>query len=190
VCNVAGFAGIVIAASAGDDTDTKIQGILLRVVSTICWISQVMIIRKTRASANWLQIEFVTGFVNAFLTTPGIILVQYIVKHVFYESGVSEFALIQISRIQWGQCITIGAIGFSALACNTIGFQLEEAPRASIVMYLEIPLMYVAQWAVFGKGISLTELCGVVILVISVLGAAIEKLVMLRRSEKVSIIVV
>lgn len=63
------------------------------------------------------------------------------------------------------------------------------------MMYLDIPLTYVAQWIGFGEGISLVELCGVLVLMCGIIGTSIEKLMQMRqrrltfiRSDKSSII--
>jgi len=87
------------------------------------------------------------------------------------------------------ECILIGAVGFSGLACFTIGFQLEHAPRGCIVMYVEIPIMYVAQWIAFGEGITLTELIGVLIMICGIVGSAVEKIMIIRKVSSENLII-
>merc|ERR1719320_1593042 len=183
-CNIGAFLGIVLAVSAEDESGASADGIILAALSTLCWAIQVILIRRTRSEAHWLEIEFVTGFVNAVVLSPGIFLMQYLVTTFTNRESFYELTLIEITAWQWFECIVVGAVAFAGLACLTIGFQLEEAPRGSVVMYLEIPIMYIAQWVFFGEGISCTELVGVVIMILGILGAAGEKIVMIRMGRE------
>jgi len=182
-CNISGFVGLGISVSGEDLSGSSLQGIFLAVMSTICWAIQIIIIRRTRSSAHWLQIEFITGFVNSVVMTPGILLTQYVYVTVMKNRVDVELSLTQITPSQWARCIIIGCVGFLGLSCYTIGFQLEEAPRGAIVMYLELPLMYIAQWIVFGQGVSLMELCGLIVLICGIMGASIEKIIMSKQKE-------
>jgi len=70
----------------------------------------------------------------------------------------------------------IGGFAFIGLGCYTRGFQLEEAPRGTIIMYLEIPFVYLLQWLVFGQSVSLTEISGVALVLVGTIGTAVEKI--------------
>jgi len=188
LCSVSAFLGIALALSAEDESGSSVEGILMAVGSTLCWAIQVIIIRRTRTSTHWLQLEFVTGMVNAVFLSPGLLVIQWIVNITNHDSPDRELTLVELSTRQWVECIVVGAIAFSALACFTIGFQLEQAPRGCIVMYMEIPIMYVAQWIVFGQGISLIELIGVLIMICGIMGSAVEKILIMRKEASESLI--
>lgn len=55
---------------------------------------------------------------------------------------------------QWGIGICIGTIVTIALCTITLGFQLEEAPRGAMIMYLEVPLIIVAEYFMFDIAMS------------------------------------
>jgi len=106
--------------------------------------------------------------------------------HYFVASGYQELTFIDITTSQWCKCIVVGLVAFSAVSFTTIGFQLEEAPRGSVIMYFEIPFMYIAQWVIFGEGISSTELLGVLFMITGSLGPMVEKIIMIKREEQAS----
>jgi len=187
LCTISGFVGIGLSVSGEDLSGASVEGILLSVLSTLCWAAQIMIIRRTRSTAHWLQIEFITGFVNSVVMTPGILFTQYIYVTVMHNSVNVELSLVEMTSYQWARCIVIGCVGFLGLSCYTIGFQLEEAPRGAIVMYLGLPLMYVAQWIVFGQGISVMELCGVLVLICGIMGASIEKIILTKQKNEATL---
>lgn len=80
----------------------------------------------------------------------------------------------------------MGAMAFIGLGCYTRGFQLEEAPRGAIIMYLAIPFSYFLQWVVFGRSVSWTELGGVLLVVFGTVGSALEKVFIEKRNDRKS----
>jgi len=77
----------------------------------------------------------------------------------------------------------IGLIAFIGLGCSTRGFQLEEGPRGAIIMYLEVPYVYLLQWMVFGWGVSWKELSGVMLVLVGTIGTAVEKVLIDKRKR-------
>jgi len=82
---------------------------------------------------------------------------------------------VHIEQVKWVQFIAIGFLAYISLGFLTLGFQMEEAPRGAIIMYIEIPFNYLAQWAMFHCGVSLMELCGVGLVLAGTIGTALEK---------------
>merc|ERR1719412_1175237 len=103
----------------------------------------------------------VTAVTHSFVLTPlawvGQIIVRTIVDKPINHAVFNE----DITPVQWAQCAGIGVVAFVGLGCSTRGFQLEEAPRGAIIMYLEIPFVYVAQAIFFKTPTTVVELLGV-----------------------------
>lgn len=186
MCTLIGFLGIFLVVSS-EMADSVIYGILLTFASACCWAVQLVLIRRTRAEAHWLQIEFLTACIHSLVLTPSVMFVQYLVdSYMKYNS--SKIINVYIKPLQWGDCLLIGAIAFIGLGFFTRGFQLEEAPRGAIIMYLEIPFIYFAQWIMFGRGVSLAELSGICLVLSGNVGAATEKILIDRgRNLKIHI---
>lgn len=99
---------------------------------------------------------------------------------------ISDYKIVNVNipLVLWGECILIGAVAFIGLGCYTRGFQLEEAPRGAIIMYLAIPYAYFLQWLVFGQGVSWTELGGVLLVVLGTVGSAVEKVIIISKQKR------
>ena len=133
-------------------------------------------IRNTRTSVHWLQVELFTAVTHSLVLTPLAFAGQYAVliltgrahdaRTVIFDGGVDAST--------WAVCVGVGVVAFVGLGCSTKGFQLEEAPRGAIVMYLEIPFMYAAQAWVFGVRPSATEIIGVSLVLLACLVSATE----------------
>jgi len=161
--------------------DSEVEGIILAAVGMFCWAVQIVIIRRTRAEAHWLQIEFLTACLQLVLT-PSVWLIQYVVVTIEQKST-KEVVNLHIEPFQWGDSVLVGVFSLIGLGCCTRGFQLEEAPRGAILMYLEIPLIYFLQWIVFGRGVSWTELSGIVLVLLGSVGTAAEKVFADKRER-------
>ena len=138
--NLSGGGGAKVAADLNDTRLNTLWGVLLTTASALCWAVQVIFIRKTRAGVHWLQVEMVTACVHSFLITPLVWLVQFVVLTIAGQpTGGGVIFDAEASAGEWGLCLAVGAAAFIGLGCSTRGFQLEEAPRGAIIMYLEIP---------------------------------------------------
>lgn len=94
-----------------------------------------------------------------------------------------EVVNTHIQPFQWGECMLIGGFAFIGLGCSTRGFQLEEAARGAVIMYLEIPFVYLLQWFVFGQSVSWTEISGVALVLVGTIGTAVEKVLIEKRKR-------
>jgi len=159
LCTLIGFSGTFCVAysSRGDN----VIGVFLSLAASISYSLQLIVIRRTRVEVHWFQIEFVTACVWSFILTPCVWLGQYVFNTVKHDHDINKIVKFDIEPYKWGYFVCIGVLCTFALGCWTRGFQLEEAPRGSIVAYLEVPITFVAQWILFGLGVTWIELCGV-----------------------------
>jgi len=74
LCTVIGFLGISVVLSSHGSNNAA--GIILALLCSFCMTFQTVIIRRTRAGAHWLQIEFLTSFLHTLVLTPSVWLVQ------------------------------------------------------------------------------------------------------------------
>merc|ERR1712228_187078 len=64
----------------------------------------------------------------------------------FYgKTGEFKLQFVSLSAIRWVEEISLGLLGFFALALLTRGSQLDAPSRTAICLYLEIPFVYVGQ---------------------------------------------
>jgi len=180
LCTVIGFTGTFFVLSS--DESYNAAGVILALLCSFCMTFETMIIRRTRAEAHWLQIEFLSSFLHTLILTPSVWLIQWIVYNIMH---VSDYKIVNVnlSAFLWGECILIGAIAFIGLACFTRGFQLEEAPRGAIIMYLAIPFSYFLQWLAFGSGVSCSEFCGILLILFGTVASAVEKILIEKRKR-------
>ena len=144
-CCLLGFVGVALVVdpwSGKHLNSDAAYGISLTCGSAVCWGLQIMLIRKTRSTAHWLQVEMVTAVVHSFLITPCAWLVQYAVLSTTNNRCCDNIVQLTMPRIYWAYCVAIGLVAFVGLGCSTRGFQIEQAPRGAMIMYLEIPFMY------------------------------------------------
>jgi drug/metabolite transporter (DMT)-like permease len=88
----------------------------------------------------------------------------------------SSIVNLDITTDAWLLCVGVGLLAFVGLGASTRGFQLEEAPRGAIIMYMEIPGVYAAQWACFGVAPAALEVCGVLVVLAACVSMTVEKL--------------
>lgn len=173
LCTLCSFAGTSVVLCSGEEDNLTI-GVILSLVSSISWALQFILIRRTREEVHWFQIEFLTACMLLYILTPCVWIIQYILITYTQDDG-TEILKLHIEPLEWCQLIIFGTVSCIALGCVTLGFQMEEAPRAAIIMYLDITFSILAQWVIFNRWLSLMELCGVGLVLVGTVSAAVEK---------------
>ena len=87
--------------------------------------------------------------------------------------------------VQYGKWLLLfGATftGFVGLALQTLGYQLEEAARASVMTVLEIPFAYVLQHYCFREEITPLGLVGVSLICFATTLNLLRRLQLARRA--------
>lgn len=64
---------------------------------------------------------------------------------------------------------------FAGLGLQTYGYQIEQAARASIMTFLEIPFSYLLQFVVFNHRPGVTALVGMILIAISGISNIVRK---------------
>ena len=89
----------------------------------------------------------------------------------------SDFQLIK-----WVLIVCATFTGFLGLALQTLGYQLEQAARASVMTVLEIPFAYLLQYFLFREPITRLGLIGTS-LVIAATGLNLLRRLQLERQN-------
>eukprot|EP00729_Bicosta_minor_P007863 gene7863-28557_t len=89
-----------------------------------------------------------------------------------YSNGYSRVAELQttlaaVLQFQdlFGIMLLLSLIGFTGLGLQTYGYQHEEAARASMMTFLEVPFAYVLQWQLFDDVLNRVQAAGMVLIV-------------------------
>jgi len=188
MCTIIGFVGTFLVVSTEGENSNLVAGVILALVSSISWALNLIFIRRTREDAHWVQIEWVTAFYWVFVFTPLAWIMIY-----FYNIGINNhegnrtMVNIYITPFQWFECVCLSFTALFAMGCLTLGFQLETAPRGAIMMYVEIPFVYLVEYFL-GMRMTTLEMFGVALVLGGTLGNAVEDYWKIRmRSKKYKI---
>jgi len=153
LCSLTGFAGIICTASNASVEKGFVVGVILALASSLSYTFHLVCVRRTRSDVHWSQVEFNAAFVWPFILVPCTLIGQHVFDKVTHDNDRIIFNL-HMEPFQWGIGICIGTIVTIALCTITLGFQLEEAPRGAMIMYLEVPLIIVAEYFMFDIAMS------------------------------------
>ena len=120
--------------------------------------------RKSKACV-WTAVNHTSSFLSAFAFTPLAFLVWTSVDDTAWQQSIDALARLE-SRADGGMGkwpLLIGATltGFAGLALQTLGYQREEAAKASVMTILEIPFAYLLQFFAFGDELNAVGIGGV-----------------------------
>jgi len=135
--------------------ETSSTGIILALIGAVFVGSLGPLVRKSKG-AHWVTVELYAHTSSAFLLTPALLFLKKMYFGVILPSGVS---------FPWIKLVLISVSGFSGLACHTIAYQYAQASTGSLLMYIEIPLAYGLQIAVFGKAVDIIDILGCICIV-------------------------
>eukprot|EP00667_Euglena_gracilis_P009997 EG_transcript_10167 len=130
------------------------------------------VITKCGKDSHWLQIEHGSTFIGAFILTPLAILVE---RHFDASKGdpVSEilraWEVLQRDRVSILIVLLIPCAQFVGLAFQTVAYQIAEAGKCSLMLYLMIPQSYVMQYFVFQSPMTIWGNVGVTLIIIACL---------------------
>ena len=169
------------AAGAKDDGSYYI-GALSSFVSAVVAGLLPICTRKSKA-CFWTAVNHCSSALSALVFTPIAIGIWFMVDpggpHKMVVSlgellQPEEFMMVRTSSTgadgaeaidwqigRWPLLLGATVTGFVGLALQTLGYQLEEAARASLMTVLEIPFAYVLQYALFREPMTPLGLCGV-----------------------------
>lgn len=143
------------------------MGLILAVVAATCLVI-LPIITKCGRDSHWLQIEHGSTFLGAFVLTPAALwLEQYLdpsgpdlwlqFEHARSTLSADHVALAVVLLIPCAQ--------FVGLAFQTVAYQIAEAGKCSLMLYLMIPQSYVMQYLVFHTPMTLWANVGMAFIV-------------------------
>ena len=136
--------------------------------------------RKSR-EAHWATVELWSAATSTFVFTP-LALLAWVNTDTDTNTAAAAAAGGHHSRagevraavagiLQFRHLFAIVAaislVGFAGLGLQTFGYQREEAARASMMTFLEVPFAYVLQWRLFGQVPTVTQACGMGLIVAS-----------------------
>ena len=88
-----------------------------------------------------------------------------------------------LNGIRWVEEISLGLLGFCALALLTRGSQLDAPARTAICLYLQIPVTYAGQCIMTGTLPNLFVFIGIVLVLASVIIPAVRKLSAAKKEK-------
>jgi drug/metabolite transporter (DMT)-like permease len=146
-------------------------------LGTLCALSSAFIAgllpvctRKSK-EAVWIVVNQVSDALSAFVFTPLAFVVWFSVdSSAEIQCRAAAAALFTGSHPagstfdgtgKWLLLLGATFTGFAGLALQTLGYQREEAAKASVMTILEIPFAYLLQNAIFHDEITPLGICGV-----------------------------
>ena len=114
----------------------------------------------------WTAVNHVSSALSALVFTPLAFVVWFSLDSTAIEQSMSSLgALEQASDSgafgKWALLVGATVTGFVGLALQTLGYQQEEASKASVMTVLEIPFAYMLQAWIFHDEVSALGLVGV-----------------------------
>lgn len=131
--------------------------------------------RKSK-EAHWATIELWSAAGSSFIFTPiGLLVWFYMPSIVGFTDSRSERvdktreAVTAVLHFQplLAIILALSLVGFAGLGLQTYGYQREEAARASMMTFLEVPFAYLMQWQVFGDVLTWLQAVGMSLIVLS-----------------------
>ena len=159
------------AAADGVDDSSYLMGALSSLCSAVIAGLLPVCTRKSK-ECHWTAVNHVSSALSAFLFTPIGFAVWFATDVTAMEQSASSFdalaeqggggdgaAGVHLGR--WPLLLGATVTGFAGLALQTLGYQREEAAKASVMTILEIPFAYLLQAVVFHDEITALGLGGV-----------------------------
>ena len=148
----------------GDDKPSYLLGALSSLTSSIIAGLLPVCTRKSKECV-WTAVNHTSSFLSAFLFTPLAFLVWASYDPTAWQQSLDAVGALA-SRADGGMGkwpLLIGATltGFAGLALQTLGYQREEAAKASVMTILEIPFAYLLQFFAFGDELNMLGIGGV-----------------------------
>lgn len=105
---------------------------------------------------HWTTVEHATSALSGFVFTPLALAFQYLAP-----TAVNTFQYPELSPGRIMLLLVAAMVGFAGLGLQTYGYQHEEASKASVMTFLEIPFAYLLQHFVFQQTVNGWGLAGV-----------------------------
>merc|ERR1719206_249842 len=185
ICVLSGLLGIAFVAQpsfifGGVNTETSASrrdiGIIIGMGSAICAGAQYVIVNYTKRDCHWLQVEQITAALSTFVLCPLGFVCFALAKYSQSDSDQFEIDFVNLDGARWAEEISLGLLGFLALALLTRGSQLDAPSRTAICLYLEIPFVYVGQCVMERELPNVYVFVGIVLVLCSVMVPAVRKL--------------
>jgi len=188
ICVCAGIIGVILITQPSfifhshnaytNELDEWI-GIMFIISSTLAYTVQSLILRAKSVSIHWLQFEFITATFATCIFVPTVGLFYFLVNYLMWNDASRAILSIfnpWISYVDWFQAISFGVVGCFANATLTRATQLAQARWVSIILYGEVPLVYIGQAIIYHLyGNTLTWI-GAAIVIISVLAPSLREI--------------
>lgn len=152
-------------------------GIVIALMSALCFAIQYVLVNYMKDDIHWLQIEHVSSLLSAFLLTPIGILIFWSFDNISIPWNVDNVGV-------WCEQIALGFLGFICIALLTRGSQLDIPARTSLCLYIQIPFTYLGQILISGKIPNVYIIVGTVLVVVSIAIPWLQKYC--QRDERVS----
>lgn len=143
-----------------DKSGTYAKGALYALLSAFVAGLLPMCVRLSK-SCHWATVEHTSAFVASFILTP----VGLCIEAASLKDNVFSGKSFSSHNMAWLSLVSL--IGFSALALQTYGYQREEASKASMMTFLEIPFAYMIQCIFFKQQITALGVLGIFLVVVS-----------------------
>ena len=122
-----------------------------------------MCTRKSK-ECFWTAVNHVSSALSAVVFTPAAFVVWFALDNTAVDQSLESIAELTTPTAdglpfgRWALLLGATLTGFLGLALQTLGYQREEAAKASVMTILEIPFAYLLQAAVFHDEVSLRAL--------------------------------
>ena len=147
---------------------------------------------RVSKSCFWTAVNHVSSALSMLAFTPAAFVVWFSLDDTAWDQTASSLSSLDITFFDaetggLGKlpCLLGATVtGFVGLALQTLGYQLEEAARASVMTVLEIPFAYVLQHYCFQEEITPLGLAGVGLIVLATSFNLVRR-IQLQRSGNV-----
>jgi len=164
-------------------------GIILIISSTLAYTVQTLILRAKSVSIHWLQFEFITATLASWIFIPTVGLCYFLANYLMWNDASRAILSIYnpwIPYTDWLQVISLGVIGCFATATLTRATQLAQARWVSIIMYSEVPLLYIGQVIIYHLYADTLTWIGAAIVLTAVLVPSLREICLEAMKPQIS----
>lgn len=124
------------------------------------------VIVRLSSDCHWTSVEHVTAFFSTFVFSPAGLGLWYVHGRLTESDDEQPSHQLQIGS-HWPVLVIAALVEFAGLGLQTYGYQVEEAARASVMTFLEIPFNYVLQAILFHQQPNMLAILGMLLILTS-----------------------
>lgn len=156
-------------ATSGDAGDSYVVGAGSALLSAII-AGLLPVCTRISKECSWTAVNHVSSLLSAFLFTPVAFTIWFSLDNTAWQQTLDSLGQLADTSGpsadgpgggKWVFLLGATLTGFAGLALQTLGYQREEAAKASVMTILEIPFAYALQHVFFHEEITALGMLGV-----------------------------